>query len=136
MGQVLNSAIALPEQNQEVVQDPSKPMEISGWAHGDGNKGTQVVKVELSFDEGQTWQEAHDYIKEDKEKGKKVFSWTLWKYNYTPNFEKADRFHSVSVMIRATASDGEVQDKTIEEMYNIRGLMNNVPHKVKFFVKA
>ena len=111
-----------------IQQDQTKPIEISGWAHGEGNKGTQVVKVELSFDQGQTWHEAHDYIKENKEPGKKVFSWTLWKYNFLPNFDKSDTPHEVNVIVRATANDGEIQNTKMEDMYNIRGIMNNVPH--------
>ena len=84
MGNVINSAIAYPETDIEILYDGKGPIEISGWATGDGAKGTQIEKVEVSFDEGETWHEAHDYIKEQKEQGKKVFSWTLWKYNLTP----------------------------------------------------
>ena len=64
MGNVINSAIAYPETDLEILYDGQGPIEISGWATGDGTKGTQVVKVEVSFDEGKTWEEAHDYIKE------------------------------------------------------------------------
>ena len=50
MGNIVNSAIAFPEPDQELSYDPQKPIEISGWAIGNGIKGTQVVKVEVSFD--------------------------------------------------------------------------------------
>ncbi len=39
-GQVLNSAIAFPGPGQEIALNPAKPIEISGWAHGNGLKGT------------------------------------------------------------------------------------------------
>lgn len=82
-GQVLNSAVGYPVNGQTIERTSVQGgmLEISGWAHGHGEKGTQAVKVEISIDDGKTWLEAQDYIKEDKEPGKKVFSWTLWKYN-------------------------------------------------------
>lgn len=33
-------------------------IEIKGWAIGDGLTGGKIKKVELSFDDGQTWKEA------------------------------------------------------------------------------
>ena len=85
---------------------------------------------------GTTWTDAHSYIKEDKELGRKVFSWTLWKYNYTPDFKKSDKPHKVTVLARATDNNGKVQNGKLEDMYNIRGLMNNAPHQLSFYVRA
>ena len=34
----------------------------------------------MRFNDETEWVDASDYIKENKEEGKKVFSWTLWKY--------------------------------------------------------
>ena len=39
--------------------------------------------------------------------------------------DKAAADGSVQVKVRAIASDGEVQDSKIEDMYNVRGLLNN-----------
>ena len=44
-------------------------------------KGSRVAKVELSFDQGQSWKQAEIWAKEgSKDEGAKVFSWSLWKY--------------------------------------------------------
>jgi len=53
---------------------------VSGWAHGDGEKGTQATKVELSTDGGQTWSEATEYMMNAPKAGKLCYSWTMWKY--------------------------------------------------------
>ena len=88
------------------------------------------MKVQLMFNEDGNWHDCHDYIKEDKAPGKKVFSWTLWKYDMGPEMVKPDG--SVEVKCRAIGSDGEVQDATIDQMYNVRGIMNNAFDIVKF----
>ena len=66
------------------------------------------MKVEISFDGGSTWNEAHDYIKEKRDPGKKVFSWTLWKYYLDINEQVRPDNKPVRVIVRATGSDGEV----------------------------
>lgn len=88
---------------------------IKGYAYGDGDKGTQAVKVQLSFDEGKTWEDAHHYVKENKPEGK-VFSWTLWRYEIKGEelLKKLDISDNkdqieVSVLCRAIGSDGELQ---------------------------
>jgi hypothetical protein len=77
-GHPINSGIAFPQEGQ-VVKKGDK-IEIKGWAHGDGTKGTQATQVELSFDNGQTWRRVNSLMMEDKPPGRKVFSWTLWNF--------------------------------------------------------
>jgi len=40
----------------------------------------------------------------------------------------------VSVEVRCIGNDGEVQDSKIEDMYNVRGIMNNAFDAVNFTV--
>ncbi|MGH2754428.1 MAG: molybdopterin-dependent oxidoreductase, partial [Actinomycetota bacterium] len=63
------------------------------WAGGRG-----ISKVELSTDDGQTWDEA--MLKEPISR----YSWTLWAYRWTP-----ERDGTAMVVCRATDGDGEVQ---------------------------
>jgi hypothetical protein len=44
-------------------------------------------------------------------------------------FKKGDE---VTVQVRAIASDGQVQNSTLQDLYNIRGICNNANHIVKF----
>ena len=117
----------------EVTPEDGK-VEISGWAHGNGETGNQVVKVQLRFGgEGSEWIDADEYMREEKSADKKVFSWTLWKYQMP--VDKCNSDGSVRVEVRAIGSDGEVQDSRIEDMYNVRGIMNNAYDVCDFKVK-
>ena len=111
---MLNSCVASPAQGEEVTLVAENQVVISGWAHGNGLKGTQAVKVELSFDEGETWTEAHEYLKENKAEGKKVFSWTLWKYTHALPADSPTESREISVHVRAVGSDGEVQETKLD----------------------
>ena len=72
-------------------------------------------------------------MKEDKAEGLKVFSWTLWRYKMPRSKANADG--TVNLEVRAIGNDGEVQDASIEDMYNVRGIMNNAFDKVSFSVQ-
>ena len=71
-------------------------------------------------------------MKEEKAPGKKIFSWTLWKYDMPLSKVAADG--TVKVICRAIGNDGEIQDSSIEDMYNVRGIMNNACDEVFFTV--
>ena len=74
----------------------SGPIEVKGMAYG-GNRG--ISRVELSFDDGQTWNESTIYYPGTK------LSWALWSYDWRP--EKADDYMLVA---RATDAEGKVQE--------------------------
>ena len=81
-------------------------MEVCGWAHGNGEAGNQVNRVQIRFNGDGPWEDAHAYIKEPKEEGLKVFSWTLWRYDMPLSKIGADG--TVNMEVRAIANDGEV----------------------------
>jgi hypothetical protein len=74
----------------------SGPMEVKGMAYG-GNRG--ISRVELSFDDGKTWNESKIYYPGTK------LSWALWSYDWRP--EKANDYPLVA---RATDAEGKVQE--------------------------
>lgn len=117
----LNSGIGTPLPEQRLTET----CEIKGWAHG--VQGTQATQVQLSFDEGKTWTQVDSLIMEDKPKGAKVWSWTLWRYKLDPSkFPKGP----LSIDVRAIDNEGKVQDGNLDDLYNVRGIMNNAPHRV------
>lgn len=66
----LNSAIGYPINKQDIrLESNQKDLLIKGWAFGNLMKGTQVTKVEVSFDQGKTWKEAEIWAQENKEPG-------------------------------------------------------------------
>ena len=91
------------------------------------------MRVQVRFNGEGPWEDAHEYIKEDKPAGQKVFSWTLWKYIMPLDKISADG--TVNMECRAIGSDGEEQDADIKDMYNVRGIMNNAFDKLHFQVK-
>ena len=72
-------------------------------------------------------------MKENKAEGLKVFSWTLWRYSMP--LSKVAPDGTVSIEVRAIANDGEVQDAKLEDMYNVRGIMNNALDTLSFSVR-
>jgi DMSO/TMAO reductase YedYZ molybdopterin-dependent catalytic subunit len=72
------------------------PIEVKGIAFG-GDRG--ISRVELSFDDGQTWSDAEIYYSGGP------LAWSLWKAQWTP---AATGDHAL--VIRATDGDGDVQE--------------------------
>lgn len=66
----VNSGIGMPLPDSEVqLKSADEFVEVSGWAHGDGLKGSQVNKVEITIDDGETWTEATEYVMEKRAPG-------------------------------------------------------------------
>jgi len=72
------------------------PIEVKGIAYG-GDRG--ISRVELSFDDGQTWNDAEIYYSGGN------LAWSLWKAQWTP---AAVGDHAL--VVRATDGDGDVQE--------------------------
>lgn len=102
----------MPQQG-EVVQIGSDDsfVEVTGWAHGDGGKGTQATKVEVSADGGETWAEANEYMMEKRKPGHFCFSWTMWKYRLA--VPKDTQSSDVKLIVRAFGDDGVGQTGSI-----------------------
>jgi DMSO/TMAO reductase YedYZ molybdopterin-dependent catalytic subunit len=72
------------------------PIEVKGIAYG-GDRG--ISRVELSFDDGQTWKDAEIYYAGGN------LAWSLWKAQWTPT-NPGDH----SLVVRATDGEGDVQE--------------------------
>jgi DMSO/TMAO reductase YedYZ molybdopterin-dependent catalytic subunit len=72
------------------------PIEVKGIAFG-GDRG--ISRVELSFDDGQTWSDAEIYYSGGN------LAWSLWKAQWTPA-AAAD----YALVVRATDGEGDVQE--------------------------
>ena len=79
----------------------NEPAELRGMAFG-GDKG--ISKVELSFDDGQTWTDAPITAPGT------LISWSLWTYRWTPG--KPGEF---AALVRATNVKGERQIATFRD---------------------
>jgi DMSO/TMAO reductase YedYZ molybdopterin-dependent catalytic subunit len=72
------------------------PIEVKGIAFG-GDRG--ISRVELSFDDGQTWSDAEIYYSGGN------LAWSLWKAQWTPA-----RAGDYPLLVRATDGEGDVQE--------------------------
>ena len=95
------------------------PIEVKGIAFG-GDRG--ISRVELSFDDGQTWSDAEIYYSGGN------LAWSLWKAQWTPA-----RAGDYPLLVRATDGEGNVQ-----EWEEARGPFSGVSglHKINVRVKA
>lgn len=82
-------------------------MTIAGYATGDGNKGTFARVIQVSLDGGKSWKNATITHMENKAQDKKVFSWTLWKYDIDVSDLPVGE-HTLSPMARVITSDGTI----------------------------
>ncbi len=136
MGYVVNSAIADPIHQETIEVSKDHPfITIRGYAVGNQMKGVPVDKVEISFDSGRTWTKSTITNREQKGPGAKIFSWVLWEHNidvreFLNSEEKAKG--TVRVTCKCTDTDGTTQDKTIDQIINVKGLLNNSPHTIEF----
>jgi len=72
------------------------PIEVKGIAFG-GDRG--ISRVELSFDDGQTWRDAEIYYSGGN------LAWSLWKAQWTPAATG-----DYPLLVRATDGEGNVQE--------------------------
>src|SRR5262245_52262299 len=72
------------------------PIEVKGIAYG-GDRG--VSRVEISFDDGQTWNDAEIYYSGGN------LAWSLWKAQWTPITAGDYAF-----VVRATDGEGDIQE--------------------------
>jgi sulfite oxidase len=106
IGYVVNSAIADPVHKEVVTVSKENPyVTVRGYAVGNQTKGTPVDRVEVSLDGGKTWNRSTIISKEDKEPGKKVFSWVLWEYTINA-IENANSDGRVTVTCKCYDTEG------------------------------
>jgi DMSO/TMAO reductase YedYZ molybdopterin-dependent catalytic subunit len=72
------------------------PIEVKGIAFG-GDRG--ISRVEISFDDGQTWSDAEIYYSGGN------LAWSLWKAHWTPAATV-----DYALVVRATDGEGDVQE--------------------------
>ncbi|EEQ28849.1 hypothetical protein McanMca71_001087 [Microsporum canis] len=128
----VNSAIAYPQHDEEVVVSSTPSYTIKGYAYGGG--GRQVSRIEVSLDSGKTWRLSSIQYDEDRYRAtsqylyggqldlswrETYFCWCFWSLEVqTHELETAD-----SIVVRAMDESLNIQPR---EMYwSVLGMMNN-----------
>jgi sulfite oxidase len=107
------------------IKSNDKNIEIYGFAWCGG--GSNINKVEVSLDNGKNWKLA-DLISGQYQPINQAWGWTLWSLNVN----KEDCNEGETIICRATDINLNKQPKEISDIWNIRGILNNSWHRVKF----
>jgi sulfite oxidase len=113
----VNSVIGVPSSDSKVERSADGTVEVKGYALPSGADGP-IVKIEVSVDDGETWEEAdiiRDYPGDDAEL---KWAWCLWRANI-----KVAKRKDVKICSRATDRSGNTQEKSA--VWNFRGVAYN-----------
>jgi len=113
----INSVVATPASDSTVHVDENSTVEVSGYALPSGSDGP-VVGVEVSADEGKTWQVAELLKAEEEGEGDLKWAWCLWKVRV-----KIEKGKDRKIFSRAKDRSGNMQKATVD--WNLRGVAYN-----------
>ncbi|KAM6549586.1 hypothetical protein CsatB_021262 [Cannabis sativa] len=100
---------------------------VSGYAASGGGRG--IERVDVSFDSGKSWVEASRYQKpgipyvSDDERCDK-WGWVLFEAT-------ADVHTNTEIVAKAVDSSANVQPENVEDIWNLRGILNTSWHRVQ-----
>lgn len=114
----VQAAICEPLDGTSIHKDE---VAFKGYAYSGGGKG--IARVELTTDNGETWQEAN--LTHDNPKYNQNWSWTLWDLKIPKDDIKEE------VCVKAVDSAGNSQPKDASQILNFRGLLNNAWHCIR-----
>lgn len=109
----VNSVIGIPYGGRRTERNADGTVTVKGYALPSGDGGP-ITKIEVSGDEGATWQEAE--ILRDREESK--WSWALWTADV-----KVEPGNGRSIWSRATDAAGNTQP--VKPQWNLRGVCYN-----------
>ncbi|OJD33382.1 sulfite oxidase [Diplodia corticola] len=121
----VNSVIGVPANGSKLGRDTEGMIEVKGYALPGGSSGP-VVRVEVSADEGKTWQDAEllgdEQYEEDGANLK--WAWRLWRAKL-----KVEEGKGKMMLSRATDEGGNAQEERCQ--WNLRGCAYNGYGEVK-----
>jgi sulfite oxidase len=106
-------------------------MLLEGYAYSGG--GRNVVRVDVSTDNGDTWDQAALLGDEMLSVGRKSWAWTRWRYESTFNVDGSDKLDTACsmVVIKATDEAYNSQPESHKSIYNARDNLANAWHRLK-----
>lgn len=112
----------------EIVKVKDGMVEVKGYAYSGG--GNKIVRVDVTSDCGKNWVEA-EFSAQDDAPAREHYSWTLWSAKVPVN--KGSK--QVELWVKATDSNFNTQPEKSDDIWNIRGILNNAYHKIRIGVK-
>ncbi|XP_055334376.1 sulfite oxidase, mitochondrial-like isoform X2 [Paramacrobiotus metropolitanus] len=115
----VQSAITEPADNSTIMH--GSPYTIKGYAQ---SNGARITRVDVSLNNGITWQAADIVYQEKKGYDNRYWSWTIWALPVA-------EFPSPCVIVcRAWDTSANTQPEAAAHIWNLRGVMNNAWHRV------
>lgn len=93
---------------------------LQGYAYSGG--GRRIIRVDVSPDDGKTWQQAE--LAQAEEKGQKSWSWRRWSRSVPT------KLLSGNVCVKATDDVYSTQPESFEAHWNLRGNLATSWHKI------
>ncbi|GMH44148.1 hypothetical protein BSKO_12082 [Bryopsis sp. KO-2023] len=119
----INSVISRPGHDEFVSLKKNTGYQLKGFASSGG--GRQVIRVETSVDEGQTWQQSTIHRFENPTVHGKSWCWVFWSIEV----ETVQLMACDEVIVRAW--DNSQNCQTADISWNMMGVMNNCYYRVK-----
>jgi sulfite oxidase len=99
-------------------------LQVTGWAWSGG--GRAIVRVEVSNDGGEMWEEAELTMGSRQPRGR-AWAWTMWKVS-VPVAEPGKR----ELVVRAVDESFSCQPERPKAVWNLRGILNNSYHRMSY----
>jgi sulfite oxidase len=103
----------------------NSPFSISGYAYSGG--GREIVRVDISTDNGKTWDQAD--LLDDDMKGSKAWCWKRWSYHGMKDCGEGKKVH---VIVKAVDETYNTQPESYKDIYNVRGNLATAWHRVEY----
>ena len=109
------------------ISNNDNKIKLEGFAWSGGGRG--IIRVDVSIDEGKTWQTAE--LKEGSEQSPgRAWAWTFW--NLEMDIPKDMKNKKTVVYCKATDESYNTQPQNLDYVWNIRGLINNTWDKKEY----
>ena len=123
----VNSSIIYPTEGSNISSDES--VTIRGWAWSGGGRG--IVRVDVSIDGGDTWQEA-TLTEGSEQPDNQAWAWTFWECEVDSDLVKGDQ---LEIVCKAIDASYNTQPESLVATWNLRGLVNNTWGRKSIIVK-
>ncbi|XP_076631831.1 sulfite oxidase [Colletes latitarsis] len=118
------SAICKPEP-LETVKVKNGKINVKGYAWSGG--GRKIIRVDITNDQGATWQTADLVAEDTSAKQGRYWSWTLWNVDIPVKKEHKE----TEIWVKAVDASYNVQPESFKNIWNLRGFLCNAYHRVK-----
>lgn len=121
----VQSSICDPQDG--VVVTSGDTVDLYGYAVAGGGRG--IERVDVSIDNGKSWMEAHRLPKlqsdAKNDSHRPDWAWTLWELKNV----KVET--PCTVIVKAVDTAANVQPADVDDIWNLRGVLNNSWHKIR-----